>query len=103
MAQWLREVSIGDWFMPNVCEHDQPFEIVGIDLKAEIVLVQFADGAVDEFDFDSWAELEARPCAPPNDLAGVLDTEPEDFGFIDDHTGRAGAGDPVQWLDSHGL
>lgn len=99
MAQWLREFSIGDWYATD----NEHFEIVGIDLKAEIVLVQHYDGVLDEIDFDSWGELNARPVAPPEDLSGALDAEPEDFGLIDDHSGRRDDADPVQWLDAHGL
>ena len=99
MAQWLREFSIGDWYQAE----DQSFEIVGIDVKAEIVLVQYYDGALDEIDFDSWGELNARPTAPPENLSGALDADSEDFGLIDDHSGRRSDADPVQWLDAHGL
>lgn len=99
MAQWLREFSVGDWYAVE----DQSFEIVGIDVKAEIVLVQYYDGALDEIDFDSWGELNAKPTAPPENLAGALDAESEDFGLIDDQSGPRADADPVQWLNSHGL
>ena len=99
MAQWLREFSIGDWYQAE----DQSFEIVGLDPKAEIVLVQYYDGALDEIDFESWGELNARPTAPPENLSGALDAEAEDFGLIDDHPGRRGDADPVRWLDAHDL
>ena len=99
MAQWLREFSIGDWSATE----SESFEIIGIDVKAEIVLVQYYDGALDEIDFDSWGELNARPTAPPENLAGALDADSEDFGLIDDHSGRPEGADPVQWLDAHGL
>jgi hypothetical protein len=99
MAQWLREFSIGDWYEAD----GQPFEIVGVDVKAEIVLVQYFDGALDEIDFERWTELNARPTAAPENLSGALDAEQEDFCFIDDHAGPRDTSDPVQWLDSHGL
>lgn len=99
MAQWLREFSIGEWFATG----DEAFEIVGIDVKAEIVLVQHYDGVLDEIDFDSWGELNARPVAPPEDLGGALDADAEDFGLIDDHSGHRGNADPMQWIDTHGL
>ena len=99
MAQWLREFSDGDWYAVE----DQSFEIVGIDVKAEIVLVQHYDGALDEIDFDSWCELNARPTAPPENLSGALDAEAEDFGLIDDHSGPREDRNPVQWLHAHGL
>lgn len=99
MAQWLREFSIGDWYATA----DQSFEIVGIDVKAEIVLVQHYDGALDEIDFESWGELNALPTAPPENLSGALDAETEDFGLIDDHSGPRGDSNPSQWLEAHGL
>ncbi|MGQ0618668.1 MAG: DUF6763 family protein [Panacagrimonas sp.] len=87
MAEWLREVSVGEWFM---AADEEPFEIVGIDVKAGIVLVQHFDGALAEFDFDSWLELSARPCAPPEDYSGALDMDRDDLDFDDGHhtTGR---------------
>lgn len=99
MAQWLREFSIGDWYATA----DECFEIVGVDLKAEVVLVQHYDGALDEIDFDSWSELVVRPIAAPEDQRGALDVEAEDFGFIDDHSGPRAGQNPVEWLDAHGL
>lgn len=99
MAQWLREFSIGDWYATD----GQPFEIVGIDVKAEVVLVQHYDGALDEIDFDAWSGLNASPCAAPASLSGALDAESEDFGFIDDHPGPKESPSAEQWLDAHGL
>ncbi len=99
MAQWLREFSIGDWYQAD----GQPFEIVGIDVKAEIVLVQHYDGALDEIDFDSWGELNARPTAAPENLSGALDAEAEDFGLIDDRSGLPESRNAVAWLDAHDL
>ncbi len=99
MAQWLREFSVGDWYAAG----DQSFEVVGIDIKAEIVLVQYYDGALDEIDFDSWGELNARPTAPPGDLNGALDAESEDFGLIDDRSRPGEPQPPEAWLDAHDL
>lgn len=99
MAQWLREFSIGDWYVVE----DQPFEIVGVDLKAEIVLVQYYDGALDEIDFDSWGELNALPTAAPENLSGALDADSEDFGLIDDRSGPRDDAKPEAWLEAHGL
>ncbi len=78
MAEWLRDVSVGEWFEAG----HEPFEIVGIDAKAGVVLVQHFDGSLEEFDFDSWLELSARPCAAPEDVSGALDldTADDDFG-----------------------
>lgn len=89
MAEWLREMSVGEWFTTG----DEPFEIVGVDVKAGIVLVQHFDGALEEFDFDSWLELSARPCAPPEDYSGALDLDRDDLDYSDGHDGERLDGD----------
>ncbi|MDP3858976.1 MAG: hypothetical protein Q8Q73_14565 [Stagnimonas sp.] len=99
MAEWLREVSVGNWYEA----HGEAFEIVGVDTKTEIVLVQHYDGSLDEFDFDSWSELEARPCAPPEDPSGAIDAEREDFGLTETSTLHEHSADPVGWLEAHGF
>jgi len=97
MAEWLREVSVGEWYQSG----GEPFEIVGVDPKAEIVLVQYFDGTLEEYDFDSWVELNARPCAPPEDYSGALDMEREDYGASDDDGGGSGRWDnPLDLLDT---
>ncbi|MBI2382822.1 MAG: hypothetical protein HYV18_01960 [Gammaproteobacteria bacterium] len=100
MAEWVREMSVGEWYQP---EEGEPFEIVGIDPKAEVVLVQHFDGTLEEFDFDSWMELRARPCAPPEDVSGALDldrNDRQDFG-MDTEIGRADRWqDPLDFLDT---
>ena len=73
MAEWLREVSVGDWYASG----GERFEIVGVDAKAEIVLVQYYDGA--------------------------LDAQREDFGLEERVSASGESSDPVGWLESHGL
>jgi hypothetical protein len=95
MAEWLKEVSVGDWYRAQ----GDAFEIVGVDAKTEIVLVQYFDGTLEEYDFDSWVELSARPCAPPEDYSGALDIEREDYGADDDDS-RSGRWDnPLDLFD----
>lgn len=76
MAQWLQDMSVGEWYRTD----GEPFEIVGIDIKAELVLVQHFDGTLEEFDFDTWVELNACQTAPPEDYSGALDLEKADYG-----------------------
>lgn len=96
MAEWLREMSVGEWYQ---APSGDPFEIVGLDTKAEIVLVQYFDGTLEECDFDSWLELNARPCAPPEDISGALDIEQNDYSS--DESGRSGRWDnPLDLLDT---
>lgn len=98
MAQWLQDMSVGEWY--DVA--GEPFEIVGIDPKAEIVLVQHFDGTLEEFDFDTWVELNARSIPPPEDYSGALDIEKDDYGLdSEDSGGRSGRWDnPLDLLDT---
>jgi hypothetical protein len=86
MAEWLREMSVGEWYESG----DKPFEIVGIDAKAGLVLVQHFDGSLEEFDFDSWLEIAARPCPPPEDYTGALDIDHDDVDYDVDRTSSGG-------------
>jgi hypothetical protein len=96
MAEWLRDMSVGEWYQTDA----EPFEIVGVDTKAEIVLVQHFDGTLEEFDFDSWLDLSARPTVPPEDYSGALDIGRDDY--TEESDGRAGSGrwdNPLDLLD----
>lgn len=94
MAQWLQDVSVGEWYVTDA----EPFEIVGIDAKAELVLVQHFDGTLEEFDFDTWTELSARPAAPPEDYSGALDIDKIDYGADDGVLHAHGAHNPLDDL-----
>lgn len=101
MAEWLSDLAVGQWFKAD----GEPFEIVGVDPKAEIVLVQHYDGTLEEVDFETWMELAAQACAPPEDYSGALDIEREDYGFErDDGTPHLGRWDnPLDLIDINGL
>ncbi|TXI84194.1 MAG: hypothetical protein E6Q40_09765 [Cupriavidus sp.] len=97
MAEWLREVSVGEWYQAD----GEPFEIVGVDTKGEIVLVQHFDGTLEEFDFDSWLEMAARPAAPPEDYSGALDIGRDDY--VEESDSRISSGrwdNPLDLLDT---
>ena len=99
MAEWIREMSVGEWYQPA---EGEAFEIVGLDTKAEVVLVQHFDGTLEEVDFESWEELQARPCAPPEDVSGALDLDKSDYRDIGIGADTRGDGwqDPLDFLDS---
>lgn len=84
MAQWLSELSVGQWFEADSGQFDGTFEIVGIDASSEIVLAQSFDGTLIEVDFETWIGLAARACAPPEDYSGALDIEHEDYDLARD-------------------
>ncbi|HEY0973423.1 MAG TPA: DUF6763 family protein [Solimonas sp.] len=96
MAEWLQDLSVGQWYRTD----GEPFEIVGIDAKAEIVLVQHYDGTLEELDFDAWLDSAARPCAAPEDYSGALDIERDDYGLDRDEAPGGGRWDnPLDLLD----
>ncbi|WP_028009218.1 DUF6763 family protein [Solimonas flava] len=89
MAEWLGDLTAGQWFEAD----GEPFEVIGIDAQAELVLVQHYDGTLEDYDFETWMALAARPCAPPEDYSGALDIERDDYGERD----GIGAGRPAHW------
>lgn len=95
VAEWLKEVSVGEWFEAG----NTAFEIVGLDAETEVVLVQHFDGSLEELDFDSWLDLSARPCAPPEDYSGALDLEREDYA-VDTDAPASRSDNPLDRFDS---
>lgn len=98
MADWLRGMAVGDWYQSSVTA-GSPFELVAVDIPNEVVLVQHYDGTLEEFDFESWMELGARPAAPPEDWAGAMDVDKNDIGRDDDVRGSGRWEDPLDLLD----
>ena len=96
MADWLREMAVGEWFQAD----GDPFEIVGVDADSEVVLVQYFDGSLEEFDFDSWLELSARPVAPPEDWSGALDVDKADYGVDPDNSPHGRWDNPLDLHDT---
>lgn len=77
MADWMGGVAVGDWYQAASIG-EEAFEIVAVDVENEVVLVQHFDGTLEEFDFDAWMELGARPAAPPEDYSGAIDLDKRD-------------------------
>ena len=96
MAQWLSELAVGRWFVTD----GEPFEIVGIDADSEVVLVQHYDGTLEDFEFDTWMALAARPCAAPEDVSGAFDYDHDDDPQDERSSSSAGRWrDPLDFLD----
>ena len=71
------EPRIGDWYKnPQGAQ----FEVVAFDEPSGNIEIQYYDGAVEELDMDSWAELNIDAIEPPEDWSGSLDIEREDYG-----------------------
>jgi hypothetical protein len=99
MADWLRGMTVGDWYQA-ASMGESPFEIVAVDVENEVVLVQHFDGTLEEFDFDSWMEMGARPSAPPEDWSGAMDVDKRDTSFGAEESSSSGRWeDPLDLLD----
>jgi hypothetical protein len=98
MADWLRGMAVGDWYQSSAAGGGEPFELVAVDVENEVVLVQHFDGTLEEFDFDSWMELGARPAAPPEDWSGAMDVDKREVLRDEDLSGGRWE-DPLDLLD----
>lgn len=75
MLSWIRTAAVGEWYRAG---HEPAFEVVAIDEEAETIEIQYFDGSIEEIDFDSWVQLEAKPIAPPEDWSGPMDMDKQD-------------------------
>ena len=88
--------EIGVWY--RTAEGDY-LEVVAYDPDEGAIEVQFYDGTVEEYDHDSWEELELRTAEPPDDWAGSLDVSKDDYGVdLDRPAGNSGH-NPLDLLD----
>ena len=102
MADWLREMKVGDWYQASDGSRGEPFELVAVDVENESVLVQHYDGTLEEYDFDSWMELGARAAAAPEDWSGAMDIDRRDTPSADEISGDRWE-DPLDLLDHRHL
>lgn len=72
------EPSVGEWYRDA---DGRSFEIVAVDEEDGSIEVQYFDGAVEEYEFETWYELDVEPTAPPEDWSGPYDDlERDDMG-----------------------
>jgi len=82
----------GNWY----CHLDkgQRFRVVALDEPARTIEIQDFDGAVTEYDFDTWYRMDLEPCAAPESWAGA-----EDVGNIDDYGADITDTKPADWTE----
>ncbi|MFA5495050.1 MAG: DUF6763 family protein [Porticoccaceae bacterium] len=56
---------INDWYQDAI--EDVLFEVVAVDEETATIAVQYEDGSVDEFDFETWMQMVVLPAEPPED------------------------------------
>lgn len=71
----LQPPSVGDWYQMLP---EPPFEVVAVDSHSESVEIQYFDGTLEEVDFETWATLDLRPAAEPEDWTGAMDVQGAD-------------------------
>ncbi len=74
MAKQIPE--IGRWYQDAV--EDVLFEVVAVDERTATVEVQYEDGEVGEFDFDTWVQLVVLPAEAPEDWRVPYELSSED-------------------------
>ena len=74
MTRRLSEVEIGLWYEAG--NLSQRFEVVAMDNADHTIEIQYADGTLEEIDYESWSSLDAEDCSPPDDDSGVFDIDP---------------------------
>ena len=73
---------IGNWYQnPEV---GSVFEVVAFDEEEETVEIQHLDGEVEEYDLDTWKEMNLAGIAPPEDWRSGFELSQEDSADPDD-------------------
>jgi hypothetical protein len=80
---------VGNWYQGA---DEQAFEVVAVDEDDETIGIQFADGAVEELDMDTWFSMELNVTTPPDDLGGLFDG-------LDDEELESTSYEDDQWSD----
>ncbi|MDN5849339.1 MAG: hypothetical protein L0H63_06810 [Nitrococcus sp.] len=86
---------VGDWYM---LPKGESFEVVAYDHEDETVEIQYFDGAVEEFELETWIELSAEPIEPPEDWSGSVDIMREDY-WAEDRANPYNPKNPLDELD----
>ena len=87
--------SVGEWYQ-NL--EGEILEVVAYDGDEGTIEVQFYDGTVEEYDLDTWEELELAPAQPPEDWSGSLDLTADDYGVDLDRPAGNSAYNPLDEL-----
>ena len=74
--------NVGNWYKD--IDLNATFEVVAIDDNDDSIEIQYFSGEIDEFDLESWYELELKVIPPPEDWSGPYELSKEDFSFADD-------------------
>lgn len=73
---------VGDWYQH--LDKGQRFEVIAVDEEQGMVEIQTFEGTLEQFDLDTWYEMDLEPIEIPEDWAGPLDhAEHDDMGYTE--------------------
>lgn len=73
--------EVGAWYQDQI--DDRLFEVVAVDEEADSIDIQYFEGEIQEFDLDTWENLELENAEPPEDWTGAYEVDGEDDGVVD--------------------
>ena len=88
--------EVGAWYQTVAGDY---LEVVAYDPDEGTIEIQHFDGAVEEYDEDSWDELVVRSAEPPEDWSGSLDIERQDYGVDLEENFHLGFENPLDTFD----
>jgi hypothetical protein len=73
---------VGNWYQH--LDKGQRFEVIAVDEEEGMVEIQTFDGTLEQFDLDTWYEMDLEPIEIPEDWVGPLDdVERDDMGYTE--------------------
>jgi hypothetical protein len=66
----------GQWY--EDLEDEVVFQVLSVDPDEELIQIQYEDGEIEEFDLDTWHELDLDQVDEPEGWSGSEDEEEED-------------------------
>lgn len=88
--------AVGDWYSDA---QGVTLEVVAVDERDRSIEVQYFDGTLEEFDLESWADLELKPAEAPEDWSGPLDMQREDYSVDREEERQESGTNPLDRLD----
>lgn len=92
---------VGSWYQDAVDGH--LFEVVAIDEQTATIETQHFDGAVEEYDFETWRAMRVLEAAEPEDWSGPYEVDGHDHHEIDGDLALSDWSDPLLKIEPHGL
>lgn len=89
---------IGEWYQDAV--EDVLFEVVAVDERSLTIEIQYEDGEVGEFDYDTWMQMIVLPAEAPEDWRVSYELGDDDSLNPDSAFMPGTYNDPLQTLEA---